>query len=72
MNKLYQSIMGNRQNTAMNGLMSAMKGNPEAFKNAVINNPQFQTFLANNKGKSPEQIAKENGIDFNMVKNLMR
>lgn len=72
MNKLYESIMGNRQNNSINTVMSAMRGDPNGFANAVMNNPQFQTFLANNRGKSPEQIARENGIDFNMVKNLMR
>lgn len=35
-------------------------------------NPQFATFLQQNQGKTPEQIAAENGIDMNFVRELMR
>ena len=34
-------------------------------------NPQFAAFLQQNRGKSPEQIASENGIDMNMVRELI-
>ena len=33
----------------------------------IINNPRFRQFVEENKGKSPEQIAKEHGIDYNEV-----
>ena len=35
-------------------------------------NPQFAAFLQQNQGKSPEQIAKENGIDMSLVRELLR
>lgn len=35
-------------------------------------NPQFAAFLQQNQGKTPEQIAAENGIDMNFVRELMR
>ena len=35
-------------------------------------NPQFAEFLRQNNGKTPEQIASENGIDMNLVRDLMR
>ena len=35
-------------------------------------NPQFAAFLQQNQGKSPEQIAAENGIDMGFVRELMR
>lgn len=35
-------------------------------------NPQFAQFLQQNKGKSPEQIAKDYGIDWNMVQSIMK
>ena len=35
-------------------------------------NPQFAAFMQHNQGKTPEQIAAENGIDMNMVRDLMR
>ena len=40
------------------------------FENMMRNNPQFAKFVSDNKGKSPEQIAKENGIDYQSVLNL--
>lgn len=33
-------------------------------------NPQFAAFVDQDKGESPEQIARENGIDFNMVRKM--
>ena len=35
-------------------------------------NPQFAAFMQQNQGKTPEQIAAENGIDMNFVRELMR
>lgn len=35
-------------------------------------NPQFAAFLQQNQGKTPDQIAAENGIDMNFVRELMR
>jgi hypothetical protein len=35
-------------------------------------NPQFAAFLQQHQGKSPEQIAAENGIDMGFVRELMR
>lgn len=45
--------------------------------NAVFNmlarqNPQFASFVSANKGKSPEQIARENGLDWDMVKSFLK
>lgn len=47
-------------------------GNPEQIAMALMQrNPQFKAFVEQNKGKSPEQIASENGIDLSMLQNLM-
>lgn len=44
------------------------KNNPNnMFSNMLNSNPQFRQFVEENKGKSPEQIAKEHGIDYNEV-----
>ena len=49
-----------------------MNGNPQAFYNNMLNsNPQFKAFVDANKNKSPEQIAKDYGIDFNMIKQFL-
>lgn len=38
---------------------------PNAVFNALMgSNPQFRQFVEQNRGKSPEQIAREHGIDF--------
>lgn len=39
------------------------KNTDEVFDDMMKNNPQFRQFVESNRGKSPEQIARENGID---------
>jgi signal-transduction protein with cAMP-binding, CBS, and nucleotidyltransferase domain len=46
-------------NNMLNG-----KNPDELFKQLMQNNPQFRQFYEANKDKTPEQIAKENGIDL--------
>lgn len=43
-------------------------GNPEQIAQALMQrNPQFRAFMETNKGKSPEQVAKEYGVDLGQV-----
>lgn len=43
--------------------------NPDEYFNELMrNNPQFRQFVEANRGKTPEQIAGENGIDINLLK----
>ena len=42
------------------------------FDYLLKNNPQFAKFIEVNKGKTPEQIAKENGIDFSVIKQFLK
>ncbi|WP_322154396.1 hypothetical protein [Paratractidigestivibacter sp.] len=43
-------------------------GNPEAlYARLMQTNPQFAKFIHDNQGKSVQQIAKENGIDYNSL-----
>lgn len=37
------------------------------FQSLLSSNPQFASFVEQNKGKSLDQIARENGIDPNLV-----
>lgn len=55
-------------------LQKMMQGrNPDQMYNYLIKtNPQFAQFVETNKGKTPEQIANENGIDFATLKQLLR
>lgn len=42
---------------------------PDAVFSALMSsNPMFRQFIEQNQGKSPEQIARENGIDFSALK----
>lgn len=55
-------------------MMGMLKGhNPQQLAQTFAQrNPQFAEFVRQNQGKTPEQIAFENGIDMNMVRELMR
>ena len=35
-------------------------------------NPQFAQFVKDNQSKSPEQIAKDYGLDWNMVQSFLK
>lgn len=46
--------------------------NPQAMaQNLMQQNPQFKEFVTQNQGKSPDQIAKENGLDLSSIKGLL-
>lgn len=75
MNPLFQAMnggnMGKMQQIA--GVMQMLKsGNPEQIAQQMMqSNPQFRQFMEQNKGKSPEQVARENGIDLSQFKGMM-
>lgn len=47
-------------------------GNTDAvYQELMQNNPQFSQFVAANKDKTIEQIARENNIDLSAVKRLI-
>lgn len=53
----------------------AQKPNPVQSAMQAVNmmrhaNPQFAEFINANKGKSPEQIASEHGIDMNAIERM--
>lgn len=46
--------------------------NPDAvFSDLMQNNSQFRSFVEQNKGKTPEQIAKENGLNIEQIKAML-
>lgn len=77
MNPLMMAMQGaSAPANKMGQVASLMKvlqsGNPErVFQQMMQNNPQFRQFVEQNKGKTPEQVARENGIDLNQFKNMM-
>ena len=58
----------------VNGIKQMMNGkNPDTvMKLFSQKNPQFAQFLRDNQGKSPEQIARDYGLDWNMVHNFLK
>lgn len=73
MNPLLNAMNGNRGNNGLAQILSMLKsGNPEQIaQNLMQKNPQFKTFMEANKGKTPEQVARENGLDFSQIKNML-
>ena len=62
MNPLMMAMGGQNVASVMQMLRS---GNPEQIaQNMLSNNPQFRQFIEMNKGKTPEQVAREHGIDL--------
>ena len=58
----------------VNGIKQMMNGqNPDVvMKLFAKKNPQFAQFVKDNQGKSPEQIAKDYGLDWNMVQSFLK
>lgn len=43
-------------------------GNPEQIARQLMQqNPQFRAFVQANQGKSPDQVARENGLDLGQI-----
>lgn len=48
-------------------------GNPQVIFNQMMqSNPQFAQFVNANKGKTPEQIAKEHGIRLDDIYQMLK
>ena len=58
----------------VNGIKQMMNGQNQdtVIKMFAQKNQQFAQFLRDNQGKSPEQIARDYGIDWNMVQNFLK
>lgn len=70
-------MLGNKQNNRLNQILNIKNmlygKDPNAVYNQLMStNPQFSNFVNQNKDKSVEQIAQENGIDLNMIRNILR
>lgn len=81
MNPLMPFINGTQNQSGMSSMMNSimnirqmMQGrDPNAVMQAFAQqNPQFAQFVRQNQGKSPEQIARENGLDWKAIQQMMR
>lgn len=74
MNPLMMAMQGgnNKMAQAMQVMKMLRSGNPEQIAQQMMqNNPQFRRFVEQNKGKTPEQVAREYGVDINQIKSMM-
>lgn len=74
MNPLMQMMGNSSQNNSMLSMIKMLKsGNPQQIAQAMMQqNPQFAAFMQQNKGKTPEQVAKENGIDMGQIMGMLK
>jgi hypothetical protein len=55
-----------------NVIKSMANGNPQMLAQNMMNqNPQFRQFVQSNQGKTIQQIARENNIDFNALNSIL-
>lgn len=58
--------------TQMSQLRSILQGDTSAMVSSLAqSNPQFAQFVAQNRGKTPQEAFKAYGYDFNQVLNLI-
>ena len=61
------SLFGN--DSRIDTLRRMVGGNPDAFMERMMQtNPQFAEFVNANRGKTPEQIAADYGLDINPLR----
>lgn len=55
----------------MFGVRRIPKNTEELMEEALKSNPQFKEFYDKNKDKTPEQVAKEYGLDMGLVNQMI-
>lgn len=73
MNPILSALNQPNSRNLLSQINSLLSGkNPDAvFSDLLQNNPQFRSFVEQNKGKTPEQIAKENGLNIEQIKAML-
>lgn len=62
----------NKMGQIANLMKMLRSGNPEQIAQQMMqSNPQFRQFIEANKGKTPEQVAREYGVDLNQLKGII-
>lgn len=63
----------NNTNLEALSLIARAKKDPAGlYKELLQSNPQFKRFIENSKGKTKEEIARENGIDLGILNQLLK
>lgn len=56
----------------LQSIRQMMGGNPQGmYEQLMRTNPQFADFVRQNQGKTPEEIAREHGIDYGMIQRFL-
>lgn len=58
-------------NPILDRLKAQNRPNQSLFDMLMANNPQFRAFVSQNRGKSPQQIAADYGIDYKQVEKII-
>ena len=70
---MVNNVFQNPNSNPILSALGALKGNPHAlFERMYSTNVSFRQFADSMRGKTPEQAFKENGIDYEQIKNLLR
>ena len=69
MNPLMADMNTTNKSYGLSNIMRLLKsGNPEQIAQQMMQqNPKFREFIESNKGKSPEQVAQEYGLNLNEI-----
>ena len=60
-----------QEGNLVNRLMNAK--NPDSlYQDLMSNNEQFRSFVTENRGKSPEEIARRYGVNINPILGMLR
>lgn len=73
-NAMTSSMPQNNMLANLANIKNMLQGrNPgEMMQMMLRQNPKFAQFVNENKGKTPDQIAQNYGIDLNQIKNFMK
>lgn len=69
------SIFGRSNGNSILSIVNSMRtmGNPQmVYRQMYQTDPRFRQFADSMKGKSPEQAFRENGLDFDQIRGLIR
>lgn len=69
MNPLISSLPTNPSAPNLGDIVRMLRnGNPQQMAaNLMQNNPKFRAFVESNRGKTPEQVAQEHGVNLNEI-----
>lgn len=68
MNPLASMMNNGPQNPIANILQMLKSGDPNQIAARLMqSNPQFKQFVEANKGKTPEQVASEHGVNLSQI-----